>query len=80
MAREVVIRCERHPDRRGEEVKLVLPEGQGAADLCEECRAPLVEILALGRPALVDTTGPRRPVSTTERVLTSRIRGVPALD
>ncbi len=77
MAREIIIRCERHADRTGQECRIDIPEGSVIADLCDECRQPLIDITRIGRP--VSNTGPIR-VPSSIRGLESRIRGVPEMD
>lgn len=72
--REVVVnvRCERHPDRVAEEVTITVGGQTAKVDLCDECREPLVELVALGRPAVEDESGVRVP--RFDRTLSGRIR------
>jgi hypothetical protein len=78
LAREVVIKCEKHPDRVGEEVVITIGGVSISVDLCAEDREPLEELMRLGRPATgVLTTGRSTQV---ERGMSARIRGVPPLE
>lgn len=72
MSTEVVKRCDRHPDRLGQSVTLELPEGKGTVDLCDECIAPLRELLELARPVFVALPGGGR--RTAEDIMLGRIR------
>jgi hypothetical protein len=79
VAREIVIKCEKHPERPGEEVVITIGGVSVEVDLCAEDREPLEELMRLGRPATgVLTTG--RGTTQNDRGMAARIRGVPPLE
>lgn len=81
-----MIRCEFHPDRSAIEVSITIDGTAVGMDLCEECRAPLEDLVR--RAEELEVARPKPPASPTRAVakpgghrsieaMSGRIRNIP---
>ena len=71
--------CERHEGLPAEEVQIRVAGHDVTVDLCDECRKPLMELVALGRPTAQVPVRPANPQPRRQRTMEDRVRGLPPI-